>query len=157
MSMAGPVPFPFFSLSLRPFFITKVVSSNSVQGEVYSIQHYVIQFVSDLRQVGGFLYTTLCDTVCQWLATGRWFSLYNIMWYSLSVTCDRSVVFSIQHYVIKFVSDLWQVGGFLYTTLCDTVCQWLATGRWFSPVLRFSQSIKLTATRYNWNIVENGV
>ena len=28
-----------------------------------------------------------------------------------------------QHYVIKFVSDLWQVGGFLYTTLCDKVCQ----------------------------------
>jgi len=24
-------------------------------GEVYSIQHYVIKFVSDLRQVGGFL------------------------------------------------------------------------------------------------------
>jgi hypothetical protein len=80
---------------------------------VFSIQHYVIKFVSDLRQVGGFLYTTLCDKV-------------------LSVTCDRSVVFSIQHYVIKFVSDLRQVGGFLYTTLCDKVCQWLATGRWFS-------------------------
>ena len=30
---------------------TKVVSSNSVHGEVYSIQHYVIKFVSDLRQV----------------------------------------------------------------------------------------------------------
>jgi len=28
---------------------TKVVSSNPVHGEVYSIQHYVIQFVSDLR------------------------------------------------------------------------------------------------------------
>jgi hypothetical protein len=28
---------------------TKVVSSNLVQGEVYSIQHYVITFVSDLR------------------------------------------------------------------------------------------------------------
>jgi len=40
-------------------------------GEVKSIQHYVIKFVSDLRQVGG------------------------------------------QHYVIKFVSDLRQVGGFL--------------------------------------------
>ena len=25
-------------------------------GEVYSIQHYVIKFVSDLRQVGGFLW-----------------------------------------------------------------------------------------------------
>jgi hypothetical protein len=32
----------------------KVVSSNPVHGEVYSIQHYVIK-VSDLRQVGGFL------------------------------------------------------------------------------------------------------
>ena len=51
---------------------------------VFSIQHYVIRFVSDLRQV---------------------------------------VVFSIQHCVIRFVSDLRQVGGFLYTTLCDKVCQ----------------------------------
>ena len=33
---------------------TKVVSSNPVHGEVYSIQPYVIKFVSDLRQVGGF-------------------------------------------------------------------------------------------------------
>ena len=35
---------------------TKVVSSNPVHGEVYSIQHYVIKFVSDLRQVGDFLH-----------------------------------------------------------------------------------------------------
>ena len=34
---------------------TKVVSSSPVHGEVYSIQHYVIKFVSDLRQVCGFL------------------------------------------------------------------------------------------------------
>jgi hypothetical protein len=34
---------------------TKVVSSNPAHGEVYSIQLYVIKFVSDLRQVGGFL------------------------------------------------------------------------------------------------------
>jgi hypothetical protein len=34
---------------------TKVVSSNLDHGEVYLIQHYVIKFVSDLRQVGGFL------------------------------------------------------------------------------------------------------
>ena len=44
--------------------------------------------------------TTLCDKVCQWLA---------------------------QHYVIKFVSNLQQVGGFLW-------------------VLRFLPSIKLTTT-----------
>ena len=34
---------------------TNVVSSNPVYGEVYSTQHYVIKFVSDLRQVSGFL------------------------------------------------------------------------------------------------------
>jgi len=34
---------------------TNVVNSNPTYGEVYSIiQHYVIRFVSDLRQVGGF-------------------------------------------------------------------------------------------------------
>ena len=33
---------------------TKIVSSNPVHDEVYSIQH--------------------CDKVCQWLATGQWFS-----------------------------------------------------------------------------------
>ena len=33
----------------------KVVSSNPVHGEVYSIQHYVIKFVKDLRQVSGSL------------------------------------------------------------------------------------------------------
>ena len=33
----------------------KVVSLNPVHGEVYSIQHYVIKFVSDLGQVSGFL------------------------------------------------------------------------------------------------------
>jgi hypothetical protein len=35
--------------------MNKVVSSNPAHGEVYSIQHYVIRFVSDLRQVGGYL------------------------------------------------------------------------------------------------------
>ena len=34
---------------------TNVVSSNPAHGEMYSLQRYVIKFVSDLRQVGGFL------------------------------------------------------------------------------------------------------
>jgi hypothetical protein len=34
--------------------ITKVVSSNPAHDEVYSIKHYVIMFVSCLRQVGAF-------------------------------------------------------------------------------------------------------
>jgi len=48
---------------------------------MYSIEHYVIKFVSDLRQVGGFL--------------------------------PHGEVYSIQQYVIKFVSDLRQIHGFL--------------------------------------------
>jgi hypothetical protein len=35
---------------------TKILSSNPVHGEVYSIQHYVIMFVSDLGQVSGLLW-----------------------------------------------------------------------------------------------------
>jgi len=38
---------------------TKVASSNTVFGEVYSIRHYVIKCVSDLRQVGGILRLSL--------------------------------------------------------------------------------------------------
>jgi len=44
------------------------------------------------------------------------------------------LIHKIQYYMIKFVSDVWQVGGFL-------------------PVLRFSPPIKLTATielKYCW-------
>ena len=33
----------------------KVVSSNLSHVELYSTQHYVIKFISDLRQIGGFL------------------------------------------------------------------------------------------------------
>ena len=34
---------------------TKVVSLNPVHGGVYLIEHYVIKFGSDLRQVSGFI------------------------------------------------------------------------------------------------------
>ena len=30
---------------------TKVVNSNTVRGELYSMQHYVIKFVRDLQQI----------------------------------------------------------------------------------------------------------
>ena len=34
---------------------TNVVSLNSAHGKVYSMQNYVINFASDIRQVGGVL------------------------------------------------------------------------------------------------------
>ena len=39
----------------RDRMVVKVVSSNPVNGEMYSIEH-LVKFVSDLRQVCGFLW-----------------------------------------------------------------------------------------------------
>jgi hypothetical protein len=38
---------------------TNIVSSNPVHGEVYSIQHYVIKFVSDTTNTSTFCWTLL--------------------------------------------------------------------------------------------------
>jgi hypothetical protein len=45
------VELPVYSVPVT----TKVVSSIPAHDEIYLIQHYVIKFVGDLRQVGGFL------------------------------------------------------------------------------------------------------
>ena len=47
----------YFQLLVQSVSITtKVVSSNPDHVEVYTIQHCVTRFVSNLRQVGGFLH-----------------------------------------------------------------------------------------------------
>jgi hypothetical protein len=63
--------------------------------------------------------------VNHWLLTGRTFEFHS------------SEVYSIQHYVIKFVSDLRQVSSFL-------------------RVLRFPPPINWPS-QYIWNIIESGV
>jgi hypothetical protein len=55
----------------------------------------------------------------------------------VSLNATHGKVYLIQHYVIKFDSDLRLVGGFLWVLWCP-----LPT--------------KTTAT-YNWNIVESGI
>ena len=49
------------------------MSSNPAHGELYSIHHYVIKFVSDLRQVGGFLQILRTDRndIAEILLKGR--------------------------------------------------------------------------------------
>jgi hypothetical protein len=37
--------------------------------------------------------------------------------------------------------------GVLDTTLCDKVCQWLATGRWFSPVSSINKTDRHDITK----------
>jgi len=54
--------------------------------------------------------------------------------------------------ISEFEPRSWR--SVLDTTLCDTVCQWLATYRWFSQGTPFSST---WLPRCNWNIVKSGV
>jgi hypothetical protein len=47
--------------------------------------------------------------------------------------------------------------GVLDTTLCDKVCQWLVTSRWFSQGSLGFIHHSNWPPQYNWNIVESGV
>jgi hypothetical protein len=51
--------------------VSIIISIETVHGEMYSIQHYMIKFPSDLRQVGGFLcmssFCVLCPMVVVFL------------------------------------------------------------------------------------------
>jgi hypothetical protein len=86
-----------------------------------------------------------CCCLFYWYWWKCWSSLFKLSYhntYEISayhhLCCEfesRSGL-GVQHYVIKFVSNLQQVGGFL-------------------RFLRFHAPIKLTATIYNWNIVES--
>jgi hypothetical protein len=49
-----------------------LVSSNPAIGDVYSIQHYVIKFVSDLRQNDGFLRILLFPPPIKLATTYNW-------------------------------------------------------------------------------------
>jgi hypothetical protein len=52
-------------------------------------------------------------------------------------SCCRWLRFYYYFYVLLFIClFLWLLSCcvIVYATLCDTVCQWLATGRWYSPI-----------------------
>jgi hypothetical protein len=51
---------------------TKVVSLKPIHGEVYSIQHYMIKFVSNLQQVGGFLWVLRFPPPKNWPPRYNW-------------------------------------------------------------------------------------
>ena len=93
-----------------------------------------------------------CDSFC-------YFSIGFFKWFG-------SVVFFVFHFIRKWPRP-WSYCSWIYnclcnqylsqlmfwdrisarcTTICDKVCQWFATGRWFLCVLRFPPPIKLTTT-----------
>ena len=91
---------------------TKVVSSNPVHGEVCSTQHYVIKFVSDLRQVGGFLRSPprmlIINTIFRLVG---WFMVFNATFNNISDISWRSDL--LVEYAEK-TTDLSQVTDKLY-------------------------------------------
>jgi hypothetical protein len=63
-----------------------------------------------------------------------------------------------QSYFSRFTTVTYRSRwGVFDTTLCDKVCQWLATGRCFFLGILVSSTNKNWQPRYNWNIVESGV
>jgi hypothetical protein len=97
---------------LRPTFVFR-------RHRLYLIQHYVIKFVSDLRQVGGFL---------------RILRFPPPVKVGMGFECSFIETYNVKYNSSKHSSSCedYQLGSFLYTALCDKVCQWLTTGRWFS-------------------------
>jgi len=108
------------------------------------LQHYVINFVSDLRQVGGFLRVLRFPSVSDLRQVGGFLRVLRfppvsdlrqvggflrVLRFPPTVTCDRSVVFS-------------GSSGFLHSVTCGRLVVffgysgflhiWLATGQWFS-------------------------
>jgi hypothetical protein len=65
--------------------------------------------------------------------------LLEVPIYTLSHTCD-SAISAYHYYSCEFEPRSWR--DVLDTTLCNKVCQWLVTGRWFSPGIPVSSTNK---------------
>ena len=107
---------------------TNVVSSKPPSGEVYSIQHYVIKFVSDLRLVDGFLRVIRLTQPIQLLKVAlntiylnqrneerEIFVLTAFFEYHLYLTVYQTVVLScFKLHLIKVIYILFRHKYFLY-------------------------------------------
>ena len=99
-------------VQLMPITI-KVVVSNPVHDEVYSIQHYVINFVSDLRKVSGFLRVLQFPPPIKVTTTIKWNTFESgIKHHNPNLNQTYWFCFSfkyIEHMILYFVS------GYLYS------------------------------------------
>ena len=68
--------------------------------------------------------TTLCDKVCQWLATGRWFSPGTSV--SSTNKSDRHDITKILLKSIENTHRTWQICG-KYIDICQLVCSYIFT------------------------------
>ena len=109
---------------------SKVVSSNPADGKVYSIQHYVIKFVSDLRQVGGFLRVLLLSSTNK---TDR----HNITEILLKVALSTLTLYSI---FLQFGNSIWLLRSIMFSD-------------WLTFQISFTQELYISFKCYmKWRI-----
>ena len=78
-------------------------------GEIFSVEHKINIHVGAIVVIGSWIYNYLCNQCLSPLT----------LWVRIPLR-----------------------RGVLVTTLCDKVCQWLSTGRWFSPCTPVSSTNK---------------
>ena len=107
--------------------------SNTVHGEMYSIQHYVIKFVGDLRQVSGFLRVpgsstnkTDCDDITEIVlkvalnTINQTCLLFNylcktIKSFKYKLWCDLSLV--VHYFFVSIQHSRWRTWLIIYCIL----------------------------------------
>ena len=112
-----------------------------------SIQSFPKSFFFSISRRGFwshmFLFTTLLKqgklSVDEWM--NEFYNKPNT--YSYRVHCGRDCMLDgfTTTCTCEFEPRSWR--GVLSTTLCDKVCQWLMTGRWFSPGTLVSTTNKI--------------
>jgi formate/nitrite transporter FocA (FNT family) len=76
---------------------TNVVSSNPAQGEVYSLQYYVIKFVSDFRQVSGLL----------WVSSTNKTDCHDIAEILLKVVL-KTIILKVSYFISRTLKKIYQ-------------------------------------------------
>ena len=129
-------------MKTRQRFVSLLVSKTSTN------KSYVTIFADNVRILYFYLHylvlllLLLSSFLSAW-SHGSWIYNYLCNQYLSPLTLWIQIefmagVYLIQHYMIKFISDLHHIGNFLWG-------------------FRLALSIKMTATIYSWNVIESGV
>ena len=105
---------------------TKVVSMNPFHGEVCTIQHFVIKFVSDMRQVSGFLQVLRFPAPKNWPTETLLKVAFNTKRSLLSCLTEPTWRTLFQKYAMHIILD---VNVF--------ICQWITSGSLITPRIAF--------------------
>ena len=74
-------------------------------------------------------------------ANGMYLIIHSVKWYIQQTLKEHKCAVKFHAVIVVYILYIA-----LHTTLCDTVCQWLAAGQWIYPVTPVSSTNKLTAT-----------